>query len=102
MTISEGPNGFVFDKEMKGLDLVRRDWCIQSKDSGKYILDQILSGEEKEVVVNNIHDHLEEVAKKMRSGELPLDKYVITKGLNKHPNDYPDAKTLQHARVARS
>jgi len=102
VTISEGPNGqLTMGKEMKGLDLVRRDWCIQSKDSGKFILDQILSGEEKELVVNNIHDHLEEVAKKMRSGELPIDKYVITKGLNKHPNDYPDAKTLPHVFVAK-
>ena len=101
VTMSEGPDGkFIFDKEMKGLDLVRRDWCIQSKDSGRFVLDQILSGEEKEVVVNNIHDHLEKVAAQMRSGELPLDKYVITKGLNKHPKDYPDAKTLPHVYVA--
>ena len=102
VTISEGPNGqFIIGKEMKGLDLVRRDWCIQSKDSGRYILDQILSGDEKEIVVNNIHDHIEKVAVQMRSGELPLDKYVITKGLNKHPNDYPDARTLPHVFVAK-
>ena len=102
VTISEGPGGkFIKGKEMKGLDLVRRDWCIQSKESGKYVLDQILSGDEKEVVVNNIHDHLEKVAEKMRSGELPLEKYIITKGLNKHPNDYPDAKAQPHVFVAK-
>ncbi|KAL9187656.1 hypothetical protein ACHAXT_006034 [Thalassiosira profunda] len=101
VTIEEKGGRFAFAKEMKGLDLVRRDWCIQSKDSGKYVLDQILSGEEKEVVVHNIHEHLEGVARKMRSGELPLDKYVITKGLNKHPNDYPDAKSLPHVFVAK-
>lgn len=102
VTISEGPGGkFIMGKEMKGLDLVRRDWCIQSKESGKFVLDQILSGDEKETVVNNIHDHLEKLAEKMRSGELPLDKYVITKGLNKHPNDYPDAKAQPHVFVAK-
>eukprot|EP00985_Skeletonema_marinoi_P027904 scaffold23518_cov225-Skeletonema_marinoi.AAC.19 len=102
VTMAKGPGGKItFDKEMKGLDLVRRDWCIQSKDSGKYILDQILSGDEKEVVVNNIHDHLEKVAEKMRCGDLPLDKYTITKGLNKHPNDYPDAKGQAHVFVAK-
>ena len=101
VTISEGPGGkFIMGKEMKGLDLVRRDWCIQSKESGKYVLDQILSGDEREVVVNNIHNHLEKVAEKMRSGELPIDKYIITKGLNKHPNDYPDAKAQPHVFVA--
>lgn len=91
----------VFDKEMKGLDLVRRDWCIQSKDTGRYVLDQILSGEESEIVVKRIHDHLEELAKKMRNGELPLEKYIITKGLNKHPNDYPDGKSQAHVQVAK-
>mmetsp|Transcript_9013 Transcript_9013/g.19030 ORF Transcript_9013/g.19030 Transcript_9013/m.19030 type:complete len:1210 (+) Transcript_9013:3-3632(+) len=102
VTISEGPGGkFIMGKEIKGLDLVRRDWCIQSSESGRFILDQILSGDEKEVIVNNIHDHLEKVAKQMRDGELPLDKYVITKGLSKHPNDYPDAKTLPHVYVAK-
>jgi DNA polymerase alpha subunit A len=37
----------------------------------------------------------------MRSGELPLDKYGITKGLSKHPNDYPDAKSQPHVHVAK-
>jgi len=102
VTISEGPGGkYIMGQETKGLDLVRRDWCIQSKDSGHYILDQILSGEEKEAVINKIHDHLEKVAKQMRAGELPLDKYVITKSLSKHPNDYPDGNTLPHVFVAK-
>ena len=102
VTITTGPDGqYVMGKETKGLDLVRRDWCIQSKESGLYILDQILSGDEKEIVVNKIHDHLEKVAAQMRGGELPLDKYVITKGLNKHPNDYPDAKSQAHVYVAK-
>ncbi len=102
VTICEGPGGnFIFGKEMKGLDLVRRDWCIQSKDSGKFVLDQILSGEDREIVLNNIHEHLEQVATEMRSGELPLEKYIITKGLNKHPNDYPDAKSQPHVYVAK-
>ena len=29
------------------------------------------AGDEKEVVVNNIHDHLKKVAQQMCSGELP-------------------------------
>jgi DNA polymerase alpha subunit A len=102
VTFSVGPDGKpIKGKETKGLDLVRRDWCIQSKESGSYVLDQILSGLEKETVINNIHDHLESVAGQMRAGELPLEKYVITKGLNKHPNDYPDAKSLPHVFVAK-
>jgi len=88
-------------KEMKGLDLVRRDWCVESKDTGRYVLDQILSAEENEIVVAKIHKHLEELAAAMRKNELPLEKYIITKGLSKHPNDYPDGKSQPHVQVAR-
>ena len=102
VTVTQGADGSpIMGKEMKGLDLVRRDWCIQSKDTGRYVLDQILSGADRETVVTNIHTHLEELAKKMRSGELKLDKYVITKGLSKHPNDYPDGKSQAHVHVAK-
>jgi DNA polymerase alpha subunit A len=105
ITIQQTPNGeFVFEKELKGLDLVRRDWCIQSKDTGRYVLDQILSvtGQEVDSVVGNIYTHLEELAQKMRAGELPLDKFTITKGLSKHPKDYPDGKSQPHVQVAKA
>lgn len=102
ITISSLPDGTnVFGKEMKGLDLVRRDWCIQSKESGEYVLDQILSGEDREETLSKIHNHLEDIAKKMRNNELPLDKYVITKGLSKHPDQYPDGKSQPHVQVAK-
>jgi DNA polymerase alpha subunit A len=102
ITVEEGPNGELkYQREEKGLDLVRRDWCIQSKDTGRYILDNILSSQDKEETVSNIFTHLEELAKKMRSGEISLDKYVITKGLSKHPNDYPDGKSQPHVHVAK-
>jgi DNA polymerase alpha subunit A len=100
VTVQKTPEGHKFGKEMKGLDLVRRDWCIQSKDSGVYVLDQILSGGDRDVVVENIYDHLEQLAQSMRNGELPMDKYVITKGLSKHPKDYPDGKSQPHVQVA--
>jgi len=98
-TLADGKT--VFGKEMKGLDLVRRDWCIQSKDSGKFVLDQILSGNDREESLANIHSHLEEIANKMRNNELPLEKYVITKGLSKHPDQYPDSKSQPHVQVAK-
>ncbi len=103
VTINSLPDGTTsFGKEMKGLDLVRRDWCIESKDTGRYILDQILSGNDREEVISKIHSHLEEIARKMRSDDLPLEKYVITKGLSKHPDQYPDGKTQPHVQVAKA
>eukprot|EP00529_Nitzschia_sp_RCC80_P015848 CAMPEP_0113513388 /NCGR_PEP_ID=MMETSP0014_2-20120614/39834_1 /TAXON_ID=2857 /ORGANISM="Nitzschia sp." /LENGTH=689 /DNA_ID=CAMNT_0000409785 /DNA_START=41 /DNA_END=2106 /DNA_ORIENTATION=- /assembly_acc=CAM_ASM_000159 len=103
VTVEQKSNGdIVYDREEKGLDLVRRDWCVQSKDTGRYVLDQILSTEqEKELTISKILTHLEELAQSMRNGDLPLSKYVITKGLSKHPKDYPDGKSLPHVHVAR-
>mmetsp|Transcript_36596 Transcript_36596/g.40877 ORF Transcript_36596/g.40877 Transcript_36596/m.40877 type:complete len:1641 (-) Transcript_36596:110-5032(-) len=103
VTVEQKRNGEIaFGREEKGLDLVRRDWCGQSKDTGHYVLDQILSTEqEKEVTVLKILTNLEELAQKMRDGQLPLEKYIITKGLNKHPKDYPDGKGLPHVHVAK-
>jgi DNA polymerase alpha subunit A len=103
VTVEQGRNGeILYDREEKGLDLVRRDWCVQSKDTGHFVLDQILATEqEKEVTISKILNHLEELAQMMRDGQLPLEKYVITKGLSKHPKDYPDGKALPHVHVAK-
>ena len=101
-TVEQLPNGDIkYGEELKGLDLVRRDWCVQSKDTGRYVTGRILSGDDSETVLQDIHTHLEELATKMREGKLPIEKYVITKGLSKHPNDYPDAKSQPHVQVAR-
>jgi len=102
--ITAEPRGdsLIYGKEMKGLDLVRRDWCIQSKDTGRFVLDQILNAEnDRDSVVIQIHKHLHELSQTMRDGKLPLEKYVITKGLSKHPKDYPDAKSQPHVHVAK-
>lgn len=103
ITVEQNKNGeIIYDREEKGLDLVRRDWCVQSKDTGRFILDQILATEQdKEISVSNVLTHLEELAQKMRDGEVPLEKYIITKGLSKHPNDYPDGRALPHVHVAK-
>eukprot|EP00850_Spirogloea_muscicola_P002464 SM000009S23593 [mRNA] locus=s9:972011:982036:- [translate_table: standard] len=97
------PNGdgtFKEVMEQKGLDIVRRDWSILSKDVGNYCLQQILSGSSREDVVSAIHEHLSDLAKRMRAGEVELDKYEITKTLTKAPEDYPDARSQPHVQVA--
>jgi DNA polymerase alpha subunit A len=44
--VERGPGGgaLVEALEAKGLDMVRRDWCPLSKNTGNYALQQILSG----------------------------------------------------------
>mmetsp|Transcript_81862 Transcript_81862/g.171237 ORF Transcript_81862/g.171237 Transcript_81862/m.171237 type:complete len:1403 (+) Transcript_81862:356-4564(+) len=89
-----------FEEEFKGLDIVRRDWCPLAKDIGYDILRKILYGEGKEEAVNWIHSFLTQCGQDMDEDKVPLEKYVITKGLTKDPKDYPDAKNQPHVQVA--
>ncbi|KAL2520250.1 DNA polymerase alpha catalytic subunit [Forsythia ovata] len=86
--------------ERKGLDMVRRDWSLLSKELGDFCLSQILSGGSCEDVVESIHNSLMKVQEEMRSGQIPLEKYVITKSLTKSPEAYPDARNQPHVEVA--
>lgn len=101
VVIEEEHDGTIaLKKEMKGLDLVRRDWCPLSKDTGKFVVDQILSGQPREEIVASIHEHLADLATRVRNGTEDLNRFVITKGLNKSPKDYPDCKGQAHLQVA--
>jgi hypothetical protein len=40
-----------------------------------------------------------QLQEEMRSGQVDLDKYVITKTLTKSPESYPDAKSQPHVQV---
>ncbi|ESW28786.1 hypothetical protein PHAVU_002G017900 [Phaseolus vulgaris] len=86
--------------ERKGLDIVRRDWSLLAKELGDFCLTQILSGGSSEDVVESIHNSLMKVQEEMRNGQVPLEKYVITKTLTKPPEAYPDAKNQPHVLVA--
>ncbi|KAH9711929.1 DNA polymerase alpha catalytic subunit [Citrus sinensis] len=86
--------------ERKGLDMVRRDWSLLSKEVGDFCLSQILSERSCEDVVESIHNSLMKVQEDMRSGQVALEKYVITKTLTKPPEAYPDAKNQPHVQVA--
>jgi DNA polymerase alpha subunit A len=91
----------IFKKEVKGLDLVRRDWCVLSKVVGNFVLAQILSGEkQRDEMIETIHSHLRQLREDMMSDKIPLKKYVITKGLSKAPNEYPDANGQPHVQAA--
>jgi DNA polymerase alpha subunit A len=95
--------------ENKGIDMVRRDWCELSREVSKFCVDQILKTSDTnndndtttaEDVVNAIHQHLREVKEDVHSMQIPLNKFVITRGLTKAPEDYPDANHQPHVQVA--
>lgn len=56
------------------MKLVVRIWIVCS-----YVVDQILSGNSREAIVENIHSKLMEIGQKVKDGQIPLDLYVITK-----------------------
>jgi DNA polymerase alpha subunit A len=87
--------------EYKGLDLVRRDWCEISKQTGLHILDIILSNRSKEDIINLIFESLKEIGHKMDTDKFILSDYEIRKQLTKHIDDYADAKALPHVKVAK-
>ncbi|TIC20656.1 hypothetical protein E3Q13_00361 [Wallemia mellicola] len=86
--------------EIKGLDMKRREYSQLSKNVSQYVLDQILSGDSTEVVVEHIHDYLTEMGESIRNGKVPLDDYIINKRLGKDPEQYPDSKSQPHVQVA--
>ena len=87
-------------KEVKGLDMVRRDWCPLSKNVGNRVLEEILSGKERENIVIVLNNYLSEIGQKMKNSEINLADFVITKQLTKPPSEYSDFKSLPHVIVA--
>ncbi|GIY56481.1 DNA polymerase alpha catalytic subunit [Caerostris darwini] len=101
LSLTTLPNGQVVSKEeIKGLDIVRRDWSQLAKDAGQYIIQEILSNKSKDEIVDNIHSHLISLGEAVTQGKKPLTDYVIYKQLTKNPEDYANEKNLPHVLVA--
>lgn len=71
-------DGKYVDKlEVKGLDMKRREYCALSKEASSRLLNEILSGEDPEVVISKVHEYLRELSTKMREEKVPKPKYII-------------------------
>jgi DNA polymerase alpha subunit A len=77
INISEVDGKYVDKLEVKGLDMKRREYCALSKEVSSKLLNEILSGDDQELVLNKVHDYLCELATKMREFAIPVQKYVI-------------------------
>ena len=102
VTVEKSPvTGELVDTtELKGLDVVRRDWCSLASNAGKEILSYILSNLAPDERISKIHEKLENLAESLNSGNVPLSELAIIKQLTKDPEDYPDKKSLSHVQVA--
>jgi DNA polymerase alpha subunit A len=65
--------------ELKGLDMVRRDWCPLSKSVGNFVLNEILSGKQKEDIVITLNEYLSTIGEKLKNNQIHLSDYIITK-----------------------
>ena len=100
VTVEKKPNGqLVKTQELKGLDIVRRDWCQLAANTGKEILNKVLSDCNADERVAFIHETLENIGKELKNSNVALADLAITKSLTKDPNDYPDKKSLPHVQV---
>ena len=77
INMAEIDGKFVEKLEVKGLDMKRREYCALSKEASQRLLNEILSGEDSEVVLEKIHEYLRELATNMREGKINAQKYVI-------------------------
>ena len=101
VTISQLPNGeYVTSQELKGLDIVRRDWSQISAEAGKFILSQILSDLPADDRIEAIHAHLVKLREDLEGGKVPIQLLAITKQLTKNPEEYVDHKSQPHVLVA--
>ncbi|XP_043928239.1 DNA polymerase alpha catalytic subunit [Protopterus annectens] len=101
LTVEQTSDGkYTTKQELKGLDIVRRDWCDLAKECGNYVLSQILSDQPRDTIVENIQKMLMETGENVSNSSVPLVKFEIHKSLTKDPQDYPDKKTLPHVHVA--
>jgi len=64
------------------------------------LLNFLLSGEDPEKVVSQIHDHLRALGERMRSNSIPVHKYTIYTQLGKAPKEYPNANSMPSVQVA--
>jgi DNA polymerase alpha subunit A len=85
-------------REVKGLDMVRRDWCDLSRRISEKVLDIVLSGELKDEISEKIKNCVDEFYKGIE--QCKLSEFIITKQLTKTVDKYKDAQNQPHVQVA--
>lgn len=94
------PKQLLYQQEIKGLDVVRRDWCLLAKQIGEKVIGEILSGQPCDTVLTNINKILTETGEKIRNNGFDLGLFEISKQLQRNPEDYNDANHQSHVIVA--
>jgi len=69
---------------MKGIETVRRDWCDLVGETLNTVLNILL----KEQDSKKAFVYFKEVAQKLQSNQIPMEKLTIIKGISKRPEQY--------------
>ncbi|AEA47537.1 DNA-directed DNA polymerase [Archaeoglobus veneficus] len=69
---------------VKGLEVRRGDWCELAKRVQKNVIEIILKDRDPEKAVNYVRKVIEEI----KSGKVPIEDYIIYKGLTRKPSKY--------------
>lgn len=77
INMTEVDGTYVDKLEVKGLDMRRREYCALSKEVSQRLLNEVLSGDDQELVLNRVHDYLRDLAGKMRDFSIQVQKYII-------------------------
>lgn len=86
--------------EVKGLDIVRRDWSGITKSSGEYLVNLILSQSDSDTIREEIYNYLNRLRQDLDNNKISIEQFTIFKQLNKNPNQYND-KGHPHVMVAK-
>lgn len=96
-----GDGKFSKDIETKGIDTVRRDRAVIAKEAGEKVLDMILNGDKEiDQIVEDIHNYLKDLGSSIAKGQLSNEKFLISKQLNRNPEEYRDTKGVGHVSLA--
>uniref|UniRef100_A0A8R1XN47 DNA polymerase n=1 Tax=Onchocerca volvulus TaxID=6282 RepID=A0A8R1XN47_ONCVO len=89
-------------REIKGLDIVRRDYSFIVKQIGNEILDIILSvqSRSRDEIIDQIHNHLQKLREKITQELLEISMFQIFKQLTRNPEEYANINAQPHAAVA--
>ncbi|XP_026681707.1 DNA polymerase alpha catalytic subunit-like [Diaphorina citri] len=91
LSISKLSNGkMICSQEIKGVDVVRRDWSQLASEAGKFVISQILDEQSYtdyslDDRLQNIHEHMKKIRTDLDNGFVPLTLLEITKQLTKAP-----------------
>lgn len=81
---------------------MRPDWCDVSHEASDHFLYQIFHSQiaNMEYAVGNILCYFSNLAFHVKNNEASLSSYVITRAVNKRPQDYPERHSTFYVAVA--